>query len=85
MDIGCNEIFTIVRNGQLAFQNLTFVQLQRALCKSIPGLSIVEMHTKNKVHVSVIQVRDGNEIPNSEPPTEEEGVIEPRSTTGKKN
>ena len=42
------------------------------------------MHTKNKVHVSVIQVRDGNEIPNSEPPTEEEGVIEPRSTTGQK-
>ena len=42
------------------------------------------MHTKNKVHVSVIKVTDGNENPNSEPPTEEEGVIEPRSTTGQK-
>ena len=43
------------------------------------------MHTKNKVHGSVIQVKDGNENPNSGTPTEEVGVIEPRSTTGKKN
>ena len=63
---------------------MTFVEFQRPLCKYILGLTIVEMSTKNKVHVSVIQVKDGNKNPNSEPLTEEQGIIEPRSTTGQK-
>ena len=43
------------------------------------------MPPKNKVHVSVIQVRVVNENPISEAPVEEEeGIVEPTLTTGQK-
>lgn len=38
------------------------------------------MPPKNKVHVSVIQVREANENPISEPPEEEVVIIEPTPT-----
>ena len=40
------------------------------------------MPPKNKVHVSVIQVREVNENPIIEPPVEEEENIESQPTTG---
>ena len=70
-------------NWLVGLYNLTFFSNKGLFVYlSILSLTTVKMPPKNKVHVSVIQVREVNENPIIEPPVEEEENIESQPTTG---
>ena len=71
-------------NWLVGLYNLTFFSNKGLFVYlSILSLTTVKMPPKNKVHVSVIQVREVNENPITEPPVEEEEeTIESPPSTG---